>query len=170
MCWIPSQAQRAEYARIHHINTSTQYMTAGEPIIISIKLCDENGTHRQPISACVVRMKYWRFNDWLLSPSSLWLSIVSIERMYMYVTPAEIDGTTTNTGTKSNLATVESRNERTATTRPGEKSDSDFWAFLLGKIRKSEENQNKNQLTNTSINLGVMGISTLVLHSTYVYQ
>ena len=54
--------------------------------------------------------------------------------------------------------------------RPGEKSDSDFWAFLLEKIRKSEENQNKNQLTNTSINLGVMGISTLVLHSTYVYQ
>ena len=54
--------------------------------------------------------------------------------------------------------------------RPGEKSDSDFWAFLLEKIRKSEENQNKNQLTNTSINLGVMGISTLVLHSAYVYQ
>ena len=56
------------------------------------------------------------------------------------------------------------------TPRPGEKSDSDFWAFLLEKIRKSEENQNKNQLTNTSINLGVMGISTLVLHSAYVYQ
>ena len=54
--------------------------------------------------------------------------------------------------------------------RPGQKSDSDFWAFLARKIRKSEENQNKNQLTNTSINLGVMGISTLVLHSTYVYQ
>ena len=35
----------------------------------------------------------------------------------------------------------------------------DFW---LGKIRKSEKNQNKNQLTNTSINLGVMGMSTLV--------
>ena len=55
-------------------------------------------------------------------------------------------------------------------TRPGQKSDSDFWAFLARKIRKSEENQNKNQLTNTSINLGVMGISTLVLHSAYVYQ
>ena len=40
----------------------------------------------------------------------------------------------------------------------------DFW---LGKIRKSEKNQNKNQLTNTSINLGVMGMSTLVLHSAY---
>ena len=45
-----------------------------------------------------------------------------------------------------------------------------FWLFWLRKIRKSEENQNKNQLTNTSINLGVMGISTLVLHSAYVYQ
>ena len=48
-----------------------------------------------------------------------------------------------------------------------------FGHFRLGKIRISAKNQNKNQnflLTNTSINLGVMGISTLVLRSMYVCQ
>ena len=54
--------------------------------------------------------------------------------------------------------------------RGGQKYLGYFGPFWAQKVPGSTQRYLEFLLTNTSINLGVMGISTLVLHSAYVYQ